>query len=480
MRVFKNKILPIMLCAIMLSTQIIFGCLTVRARADEPVSPLVWLYDNFSDTVSAIGGFIYHDGIEPVLNGWKWLLGLDTEEEVEDYVNDNVFLTGRTGGGYDVRFTQQFVDDMQNALEQYNAENQDYVYVYTSDIKRYVNFFTNKSQYQAVVNFVRSQPIVFISAYSSASFRNDTNTGTTGIGFQEFGNYALLLSVPDSEGVYCFVSGFGSQQLQNGWLDSAKPYKQSWEDFSPYTGNWKTYAFSTNNDTSLTDVTDISWSYPYWFFRPYDNSNYMYTRDWTTTNATTPFTGRSVPVTYGIKQYICFKSTSAMQNYDVGNLPYYQVPQNPNLNYANGSYNITSTQLDNSISYGNVTSYVDSNNVTSYETVINYINNYYGSGGGSSSGGSGSGDSGSDIDWGWLGRIGEVIGGLISALGNIVAGIIDAISELITSVTEGIPNVFGQLMEWLFPFLPDYLTSLLSLTIMAVVIVSLVKLLRGK
>ena len=116
-----------------------------------------------------------------------------------------------------------------------------------------------------------------------------------------------MLSVPDSEGVYCFVCGFGSQNLQNGFVDGAKPYKQSWEDFSPYTGNWKTYVFNSNSATSLSDITDLSWSFPYWQLRPYDSGNYMYTRDWSTSIQTTPFTGRSTPVTYGVKQYICFK-----------------------------------------------------------------------------------------------------------------------------------------------------------------------------
>lgn len=476
MKVFKNKILPIMLCAIMLSTQIIFGCLTVRAHADENV--VQWFTDNFSDAVSAIGGAIW-DSTTECWNAWKRILGLDTDEEVEQYINDNVFLTGHTGGGYDVRFTTQFVDDMQNFVDEYKGDFENYVYGYTTDIRRYVNFFTNRSQYQAVVNLVREHGLMFLTAYDTYSFKNTTGNGK--IGFVEGGNQCLMLSETSSAGVYCFVTGYTSTDLTNGVLVNCKPYKQSWEDFSPYTGNWKTYAFMNNSDTSLSDITSLEWSYPSYTKRPYDNTNYLYTRDWSTvTGNIGPYYDRSVPVTYGIKEYIVFRSADYMRSYSVGNLPYYQVPQNPNLTYTNGSYNITSTQLDNSISYGNVTSYVDSNNVSSYETVINYINNYYGSGGGSGSGGSGSGDSGSDIDWGWLGRIGEVIGGLISALGNIVAGIIDAISELITSVTEGIPNVFGQLMEWLFPFLPDYLISLLSLTIMAVVIVSLVKLLRGK
>lgn len=468
MKVFKNKILPIMLCAIMLSTQIIFGCLTVRAHADENV--VQWFTDNFSDSVSAIGGAIWNSTTE-CWNAWKRILGLDTDEEVEQYINDNVFLTGHTGGGYDVRFTPQFVDDMQNFVNDYKTEYEDFKYCYSIDFKRWSNAFASRARYQSILNLLNLYPNDVFVFYTYYGVSSDPTSANDNNSIQQGGDRAIR--------IYRLSNEFASFVLNSditGFF-SVYPYNDDWQKLK-YSSS-TIYGFAQQGDTNLSVVGLPSYYDETIDFTAVDADKNAYPlgggNGFWSPAGNTYYVIHSSPHGYPM-----YRTTDIMKQYSLGNQPYYVVPTNPNITYDNGYYSVTTTQLDNSISYGDISSYVEDNSITEYSTVISYINNYYYNNGGGSGGGSGSGGSGSDIDWGWLGSIGEVIGGLISALGNVIAGIIDAISQLITSITEGLPNVFGQLMEWLFPFLPDYLISLLSLTIMAVVIVSLVKLLRGK
>lgn len=104
----KFKYISIIMSAV-LFTFTLFNCVSVKSYCEENV--VTWFTNNFVDTVSAIGGAIY--GVtEECWNSWMRILGLDTQEEVEHYINDNVGLTGNSSGGYDVTFTPKFVDDI--------------------------------------------------------------------------------------------------------------------------------------------------------------------------------------------------------------------------------------------------------------------------------------------------------------------------------------------------------------------------------
>lgn len=465
------KYISFFLCAITLSTQVLFGCLTVRTYAEENV--VQWFTDNFIDSVSAIGGAIYNS-TEECWNAWKRILGLDTQEEVEQYINDNVFLTGHTGGGYDVRFSDRFKTDMDNFNNAYQNEITDMTYVYSDNMSLSAGSFQSRSRFENTLRFMRSHQDGCILYHSYYGIVSDPTSPQDYSSVQHGGRSAfLLLYVPTYN--YCVYYSDNGSSKYNTYL-----FNYDWNKIKG--SQCEVWGFAQIGDTELSKIGNLNE-----FLNSNNDDDLLFCRFYKnpatsggliTSNSNASYSEWTA-INYTSIKYIMFSSASVAQNYSVGNLPYYQVPTNPNVQYTNGSYNITSTQLDNSISYGNVSSYVDSNNVTSYETVVNYVNNYYTSGGGSGSGGSGSCGSGSDIDWGWLGNIGEVIGGLISALGNVISGIIDAISNLITSITENLPNVFGGLISWALPFLPEELTTLISLTIVVIVIVGVIKLIRG-
>lgn len=454
------KYISIILCAITLSTQILFGCLTVRTYAEE--NAVQWLQDHFNDAVSAIGGAVFNTTID-CWNAWKTLLGLN-EQEFNDFIINGVSV----GGDGNVTISDDVADSIKDFVNDYEQNSQDFRYCYSYDIDYYLNRFASKSRFQAIKNFLsenQNKVVIMYATYaafdSDPSISNDVGSVAAG-----GANAFYLITINDN---ISFVLNTINSGNRTAW---DYIYNADWLRASLANTDVKIYGFSSRGDLNLSELSSL----PPLFSSSNDTLHNTLVRYYTDAGDYSWTLGGPHWVSYNTQSAPQYRTVDIMKQYSVGNLPYYQVPTNPNVNYTNGSYNVTTTQLDNSLSYGDITSYVDSNNVTNYETVINYINNYYNSGGGS--GGSGSGGSGSDIDWSWLGRIGEVIGGLISALGNVIAGVIDAIASLIESLTVNLPNTLGQLIAWLLPFLPEEVTTLLGAFFMVVVIIGVIKLLR--
>ena len=125
--------------------------------------------------------------------------------------------------------------------------------------------------------------------------------------------------------------------------------------------------------------------------------------------------------------------------------------------------------------------YYDEHNTTAnYETINNYINNYYETinNNGGSGGSGGSGDSGGGI-FDWLGSVGEILGSLIKALGDIVVGLLDGITSVITSFIDTLPTQVNNLFGTLFDWLPPEIRSLIVLSITLSLIWGIIKLIRG-
>ena len=157
---------------------------------------------------------------------------------------------------------------------------------------------------------------------------------------------------------------------------------------------------------------------------------------------------------------------------------------NDNLS-GDGTY-IFGSGSGNSVSFDDIVAYIgdySSDNNGDYPTLpqINlYIqtqnsdNNNPDSGGGS--GGSGD-DSGGIFDF--LSNIGEVLGNLISNLGQVLADLISGVVEAVSSVLEAIPNVFTPLISYIFGWLPESVQALVVLGITAMLIIGIVKMIRG-
>ena len=477
MKKIYYRFLAILLC-LTISSFCIFNSLNVRSYADVYIDGGIigtagdianWLYDNFTDTVSGIAGFIYSDGIEPVWNGWLNVLGIHTSEDLDSYCEDNIFFDGSSSGG-NVHFSDNFVNGLRDYINDYNNDLENYGYIYSWNLNQYRNYFQNQAYFDAIKNLLSQNrgKLILISYIDKFSqYENPT--------LQNLGANCPRIYIFDTTSYTYGGSLITNNKVRNGFG------KRTSAGNSPTWNNSVdilVYTFDHNGDTSLTQHTGGEYVYT-------EQINYClalnkgeYISDSTLIDVgSASYMARFITYPSQVS-FPWFSSASDGDNYRLTNLmPYYQVPINPNLVSSGGNYTISTSNLDNSISYGDISDYVNSNNVSSYEITYNYINNYYGS---SSGGSGGSGGSGSDIDWSWLGRIGEIIGGLISALGNVIAGIIDGISSLITSLTESLPNIFSSILEWLLPFIPSEVISLLSLLFMAIIIVGVVRLIRGK
>lgn len=143
-----------------------------------------------------------------------------------------------------------------------------------------------------------------------------------------------------------------------------------------------------------------------------------------------------------------------------------------------------------------------------YGSVSSYINNYYGENGkypsntdiqkyiddilerlkndksndsginSSGNGGNGSTSSGSNV-WDWLGGVGEFLGGLIGALGEAILGLLNGIKDFIYTLIADVPSIFSEFMQVFFSWLPSEITALLGLSVAAMIIYGIIKLIRG-
>ena len=476
MKQIKNKILPVFMSAIILSMSI-FSCLNVRAYAD--VSPS--LIDSFNgqcgDIISGVIGYVWQNSVD-IGHEFLEFLGLEEENDREQYLYNHYIIddTGSGSGGH-VKIDDTMKNDLTVFCNNKISNNTDFKYCFSWDIDYYANNFSSKKRFQAVKNLLLENQDKKCFIYTSSNALSADPNSSNDIGsIAGGGNSSIQILIIENFSSYVLNTYANSNKVSFSYC-----YNDDWQRMKYGSSNCKCYGFAERGDLTLSEletvpiignsISDTNYNIP----NVVVNINNSVASILLSQNF-----GNWVWVSYNTERCPLYRTVDIMKQNSLGNLPYYQVPTNPYVSYNDGYYSVSTNQLDNSISYGDITSYVDSNNVTSMNVVNNYINNYYANQGSGGSGGSGSGGSGSDIDWGWLGSIGEVIGGLISALGNVISGIISAIGELVTSITEGLPNVFGALIAWALPFLPDYVTNLLSMTILCVVIVSVIRLIRGK
>lgn len=456
------KYISITLCMIILSTQILFGSLTVRAHADDLPGISNSFYDNLGVISSSLFGIVWKD-ISQLGHDLKVFLGLD-DDEMNDYISNHYIIDDAAPGqaGH-VKVDNTLKNDLTRFLN--NKMVSDSAYVYSFNFETVRNRFVDQSAYQSFKNIIDENKDYL------CIFANPTQATNTDISVQTLGRQAPRLYV--LRNFYYLKSGVldTTNQLRYSMdpqtsTNTLPSYSNNFDievyafwstgntEFAKKTGGTVTFTDEVYNLCASININNFDFDFPSWSSA---QRGYVVTTD--------------IPLGY---LYFSTTPTGNVVNYDV---PYYQVPTQ-NWSYDGGYYSNTTTNLDNSITYGDISDYISTNNVTQYSTVVNYINNYYSGSGGGSGGGDSGGGSGGDIDWSWLGRIGEVIGGLIAALGNVVAGVIDAIASLIESLTVNLPNTLGQLIAWLMPFLPEEITALLGAFFMVVVIIGVIKLLR--
>lgn len=416
-----------------------FGCLapstTVYASNGSSESGSNFLERVWDKAVSATSGFISNsldftrDFIE-FIAGHRNDYGISENEDPEDWLDDNISV----GTDGNIVFSDNVINSMRDCINNYIVNSSGYSYVYSCDAHNLLNKFDTQEKYGTFLNFISDNDgkIVQISDYDC--------------------NY---ICVYDAN--LCVF-----KRSDNSYY-SIYPYNSNWElkDHATryiYNSNTKQYELFSNDYTShnaniyMKSSPDVS--------DPSEPNFYCY---------------NSQPT-----QFIMYYSVDAMRQGTTGVQPYY-VNNNFNTSHITGSYNTTTSDINNAITYNNVSDYVNNYYIDngSYPTttiINNYINNYTGGNGGS---GGDDDDNKPDWDFGFLGTIADLLAELISGLGDIVGGILSAITSILTSLREGIPNTIGLFLEWFFPFLPSEIVGLIELSILCMVIIGVIRLIRG-
>ena len=170
---------------------------------------------------------------------------------------------------------------------------------------------------------------------------------------------------------------------------------------------------------------------------------------------------------------------------------------------SSGDYTFSPSNI-NTVTYGDVTSYIDNSNTENgYPPSIQDINIHIedkdeenkdtSSGGGSGdddSGGSGGGIGSVGDIFGWLKQLGSVIASLIKGIGEfiteVVTGLVSAltdllsgIGDLISNITETVPTAFMDWLGNLFSWMPEEWRALLSASLIFMLLWGIIKTIRG-
>ena len=430
--------------------------------------------DNFMDLMSTLGHLVC-DTTHGMVDDFFEFIGVGSgTNDRGNYIGQHYIINETPAGGRgEVEVDDTLKNDLTRFANHIKDNNTDFTYCYSVGIDYIGATFGNKQRFESVKNYLLQNNDKFNVIESGYVLSSSISDSQDRLSLADGGARSFIIFTFND--VQSLVRS-GGGNFGSGYRYQVDIYNENWDRLR-YGNVSQTAVFSARGDLELT-VMPISDS------RPNQDLNAYFagTRTFSFPYVNSYESLYRYAISKNVIQYPMYSSVDIMKNYSLGNLPYYVAPDNNvwTYNTTTNTYTTTQTQLDSSLSYGDIQNYVNSNNVTDYNQVYNYINNYYSSGGGSGGSGGGSGGSGSDVDWSWLGSIGEVIGGLISGLGNIIAGIISAIGSIITNLTETLPNIFGSLINYLLPFLPTEITSLLSLLFLAVVIVGVVRLIRGK
>lgn len=468
MKVLKNKII-VYLLVLSFSFMSIFN-FSVSSYCDSvTVGANQYYWDNINKFFVDMVGIIFNDSSDDgpskhslTSHYSKKLAENNDSRSVDEFINDNVTINGdNIEVGRDLYV---YMNDFANDY----LSKQSYVYGYTGSRycwSSHVNLYSNRDCYLKISDIIKdledNQFIYFgnLKYYPTEFYKYTLCSNSI-----EF----VKMSINSKEPRY-YIEGYDNWSDKVHFIQERYVWSSSLNDFNITTSDYSsspTYLYGYLNENNVGTLLDTS----------------------------------SVLITNEVKQYKIFNSVSAMKNDSVGIQPYYVTnTYNSDSSTISGSYNTTTSKIDNSITYGDVNNYInnyyndpnnyDNNNQPLYPStndIYIYINNYQPepsnpSGGGSSGGGnSGDSDSGdSSWNWGWLGKVGEFLGGLISAIGEIIAGLLDGILSIFTALTQDLPTLFNDLLGGLLSWLPPEITALITLSITFAVIVFVIRIIRG-
>lgn len=370
------------------------------------------------------------------------------EDEVVDYFNKNVSVDG--DGNY------TFTDDAQltinQMLEDYDkAVTMMYRYPLRPDYLE-ADWFPNKTMYTYFVDMVKKHPEYYFDVFVEADnqtlsffvYRSDDCLSAVNANFNLIIAPCALYNsdwLQNVEGYFmtlntsCTLRVF--ENISSGLSSPSTEFTSFDEAIAK--GTKMSFTFPQSN-CMRTD--NIKWSLPKWNRL---NSDYLVSSHEGAIN--------------------CYKSVADMKK-DLGS----QVVGKYTSDYTGTpNYNITTTEVNN------------------------IVNNYYGdgSGGGSGSGGSGSDDSGSSS--GIFGGLAKIVGAIVNGIASIIDAIVAPIERIISSIVGLFKDFIDAIMSFadlydsniplffkdVFSFLPDKLVTVLTTSLILVIIVAVIKFLRG-
>lgn len=441
--------------SILLSIVFIFGSLSpsisVYASNNSSSTGSNYLRNNFDKVVTWSTGVI--TGTRDLITNFFNYLGnhrndLDIPEgtTTDDWLDDNILIDDNGG----ITISDSVINSMRDVVNNYITNDTGYRYVYSASASEFLNAFSTQTQYHAYLDLLRNNYDKICCQF---------NYGTTEIYVFEKPVDFVYSSYDSSTGTYQITTYFD-------WSINRQAYK---------------YVYDSNSS-----------QYVLYSDSPINISNNI--RAKSEPNVSTFPSNTIRLVALNTTQYIMYNSLNALRAGTEGVQEYY-VTDSYNTNHIDNSMTTTLNDLSNTISYSNVSNYVNSyyiENQTypSSQDTYNYINNYNGDNGGGGNGNGNNNGSGNGFNFSFIGLIGDFIKGLLDGISSAIDGILNVLTTVvdlflgqkdpITGNREGgIPSIIGEIIGYFLPFLPEWVPTLIEFSIIIAISLGIIKLIRG-
>ncbi len=450
----------------------------------------------FEALVASVCGIVAGDGsaLKVVLESlWDELLLEDCT--YEEWICARLGVQqNENSGEYELVIDDELADLIYSASVQYIEEESPFWVYETGSTSRMLEYystsFQKKSFYDDIGNYFKNaepREYFYFSSFNPLSYTYED--GTTG---QCFNFYKFNF---DNVSMVGKVGNYGHAKI---FL-----YDSNWENL---TYDCTLVTVYDNGDILETDTTlsaieiyplgectykrDYSVYYRFYYW-VYAGAPTVYDTQYTLYSVNSRMFLSYEPVSFRI-----YNSTDDMKQYSLGQRPYYVTEQFANYDSSiDNSTTITQTEIDNSITYGDVYNYIinnyDNPDGLTEEELIAILEKYLGGldddddndDGSGSGGGSGSGDD--DDDGGGLSALIKGIGKIFDALLSVIGVLLEYIGKALelltgtmTKIIDLVPSSITALLGAIFSFFPQEWITAIELALVLGVVIGIVGLFR--
>lgn len=457
---FTKSIFVCLLSAVIFFTAVYSPYIQVQASSDDQNSPARKFQEKFYELTNRATGFILSPiaGVKDSFTEWlgthKENYGGTSEQSTDDFINQNF-----TYDTQNYTIGQNLVNSMRDFNQYYINNNSDILYGYSYAMEDIMSF-------------------IDIDTYNLF--------------------YALMEEYPND--LFSLASA-GNTAYLNHWsgvTDYVLNYKSEY--------NQLICSFYSNGSQTIPSVTT--------YYRPSSSSVLTSTTYTNTTadpktfailpNSSPIYNVNGIVVDLASFQYVIYYNSNDIPSEDTGIQDYY-ISDSYNTSHIDNSMVLSISEVDNSVTYNDVNTYIDTfrdtnNRVPTSTEIYIYINNYDGSDPSPTptptptpGPGGGGDDDEEESESGFFELIKKVLdfvaklfdtiagflADLVDSLGDIVNAVLENILSLITNITENIPHAMSDLLSYFFDFLPEEVIALIELAISCMVIIGIIRLIRG-